>query len=62
MRVAFAEIARVPEQYPITVDDIRKLVLRHFPYVIYFVVTTRGMSVIAFMHSRRDPRRWLARR
>lgn len=44
-RVAFAEIARGPEQYPITLDDVRKLVLRHFPYVIYFVVTPRDAAV-----------------
>ena len=62
VRVAFAAIERAPEQYPIAVDDIRKVTLRRFPYVIYYVVLERGISVIAVMHGRRHPRRWQSRR
>ena len=62
VRVAFAAIERAPEQYAIAVDDIRKVTLRRFPYVIYYVVLQRGISVIAVMHGRRHPRRWQSRR
>jgi plasmid stabilization system protein ParE len=62
VRVTFAAIARGPDQYAIVVDDIRKAPLRHFPYVIYYVVLSRGVSVIAVMHGRRHPRRWQTRR
>jgi plasmid stabilization system protein ParE len=44
------------------VDDIRKCVVLHFPYVVYFVVVQRGVSVLAVMHERRDPDRWRSRR
>ena len=62
VRVMFAAIQRGPEQYPLAIDDIRKAPLRHFPYVIYYVVLARGISVIAVMHGRRHPRRWQSRR
>ena len=60
--VAFAPIERGPAQQSFAVDDVRMLPLRRFPYVVYYVGTTRGISVIAVMHSRRHPRRWQSRR
>jgi len=62
VRVAFAEIGRAPEQYPIAVDDVRKATMRRFPFVIYYVLLPRGTSEIAVMHGRRHPRRWQSRR
>jgi plasmid stabilization system protein ParE len=62
VRVAFAAIERAPEQFPIAVDDIRKFGLRRFPYIVYYVVLSRGISIIAVMHGRRHPRRWQSRR
>jgi plasmid stabilization system protein ParE len=62
VRVAFAGIERAPQQFPLALDDIRKALLPRFPYVVYFVVHSRGLSVIAVMHGRREPLRWQARR
>jgi plasmid stabilization system protein ParE len=62
VRVALAGIERAPEQYPVALDDIRKALLPRFPYVVYFVIHRRGISVLAVMHGRRDPRRWQSRR
>ena len=62
VRVTFVAITRAPEQAPLVIDDIRKLPLRRFPYVVYFVVLPRGISVLAVIHGRRDPRRWQSRR
>lgn len=62
VRVQLAAIERAPDQFPIATDDIRKAPLRRFPYVVFFVVLPRHISVIAAMHSRRNPRRWQSRR
>jgi len=62
VRVALASVERAPQQYPVAVDDIRQARLRRFPYVVYFVVLARGISVIAVMHGRRHSRRWQSRR
>ena len=62
MGVALAAIQRAPEHAPVAVDDVRKLPLRRFPYVVYFVVVPAGISVLAVIHGRRHPRRWQSRR
>ena len=61
-RVALAATQRDPAQFPVVVDDVRKSRLRRFPYVVYYVVLARHVSVIAVMHGRRHPRRWQSRR
>jgi toxin ParE1/3/4 len=56
-----AEIAAMPERYPVVRGEARRALLRRFPYGVYFVVTPGLVSVIACMHARRDPRRWQER-
>ena len=60
--VALGAIERAPEQFALAVDDIRRARLRRFPYLIYFVILPRHISVIAVIHGRRHPRRWQSRR
>ena len=62
------EVARVlevirdrPEQYPIVDDDIRKAVLRRFPYVLLYRARDSELVVISCFHTRRDPREWRRR-
>lgn len=60
--VTFAAVDRAPEQFPVALDDVRKALVRRFPYVVYFVVLPAGVVVIAVAHGRRHPRRWQSRR
>src|SRR2546430_17605888 len=55
-------VERSPEQLPIALRDIRKALVRRFPYVVYYVVLSDVISVIAIVHGRRDPGVWQARR
>jgi plasmid stabilization system protein ParE len=41
--------------------DIRKAVLRRFPYVILFRALEHEVVVIACFHGRRDPDEWRTR-
>jgi len=59
--VTLAEIARMPERYPLVRGSARRALLRRFPYSVFFVVTPDLVSVIACLHARRDPRRWQER-
>lgn len=59
--VALAEIARMPERYPVMRGRARRAILRHFPYAVFFVVRPDLVSVIACLHARRDPRHWQER-
>lgn len=58
---ALADIAAMPERYPIVHGEARRALLHRFPYGVYFVLTPGLVSVIACMHARRDPRRWQER-
>jgi len=62
VRIALAAIERAPAQFPVALDDMHRARLRRFPYLIYYVALPTGISVLAIMHGRRDPRRWQSRR
>ena len=67
VHVAFNAITENPLRFPIMHEDptepIRRARLRRFPYGVYFVWDNPNstVSVIACMHARQDPRRWLRR-
>ncbi len=58
---ALAAVARSPHQYPVVHREVRRVLLRRFPYAVYFVTRDRTVQVIACMHVRRDPRGWKTR-
>ena len=53
-----AEVARLPERFPVVYRESRRALLRRFPYAVYFVASSDLVSVVACMHARREPRRW----
>jgi len=59
--VTLAEIARMPERYPLVRGTVRRALLRRFPCAVFFVAAPDLLSVLACMHARRDPRRWQER-
>jgi plasmid stabilization system protein ParE len=58
VRETLETIERAPMQFRVERADVRKAVLRHFPYIIRFVVLDDVISVIAVFHVRRDPAIW----
>jgi plasmid stabilization system protein ParE len=54
-------VRTTPERYGVIDGDIRKAVLRRFPYVILFRVLEHEVVVIACFHGRRDPDEWCTR-
>jgi plasmid stabilization system protein ParE len=55
---AMAVIERNPEQYQIVKGQVRRAVLRRFPYGLIYVASQHEITVLACFHGRRDPRRW----
>ncbi|MCX5946665.1 MAG: hypothetical protein NTY67_00200 [Cyanobacteria bacterium] len=49
-----------PRSFPPIHGQIRRLVLRQFPYAVYFKEEGLEILVVA-LHSRQDPRRWQQR-
>jgi toxin ParE1/3/4 len=59
--VTLAEIARMPERYPLVRGSARRALLRRFPYGVFFVAGPERVIVIACLHARRDPKHWQQR-
>jgi plasmid stabilization system protein ParE len=55
-------ISANPRQFPIVYKNIRRALLRRFPYALMFVIEADGsLTVIACFHGSRDPARWQKR-
>ena len=51
-------IAEHPEALPNVDGEVRRALLRRFPYGAFFVIEAGEVAVLAVMHSARDPRNW----
>lgn len=50
------------EQFPVAHRDLRRALLKQFPYAIYFKAEADLVAVVAVLHQRRSPRIWQSRR
>lgn len=58
---AFARIADRPELFGIVAHDVRRALVRRFPYAIIYRVESERILVVAVFHTSRDPDTWQAR-
>lgn len=54
-------VAEQPGRFPAVRRDVRRALVRRFPYGVLFVVRGDAVRVIACMHARRHPRTWRPR-
>ena len=61
---ALQKAARAPLVYVEVDDDIRRVLVRRFPYAVFFVVEDDDatLTVIGVLHTSRDPDSWRERR
>jgi plasmid stabilization system protein ParE len=57
----FDRIATLPLMHQVVFADIRKAVVRRFPYCVYYRPHPDRVEVIAVFHSSRDPSIWQGR-
>ena len=50
-------ILRSPDTFPVMHRQTRRVLLRRFPYAMYYRLDGDLVIVVACMHGRRDPRR-----
>ena len=48
-------------QFPIVFGNVRRALLRRFPYSLFFVVQDETLLIIACFHASRDPSQWQKR-
>ena len=58
---AAAGILRFPHAFPQVLGDVRKAVLRRFPYSLLFLIDGEDIVVLGCFHQRQDPRSWTER-
>jgi toxin ParE1/3/4 len=62
VEAAFALITRSPDTFPKVYRDVRRVLVRKFPYAVFYTTSPEDVSVLACVHARRHPRRWQSRR
>ena len=50
-----------PTAFPIVFRQLRKLLLRRFPYAVYYEIEPEMIRIRAVLHLRQHPRRWRSR-
>jgi plasmid stabilization system protein ParE len=54
-------IRQNPFQYQAVSGQLRRVMLRRFPYGLLYVVSGREITVVTCFHGRRDPKIWQER-
>jgi plasmid stabilization system protein ParE len=54
-------ISANPRQFPVVHKNIRRALLRRFPYALMFVIDDATLTIIACFHGSRDPAHWRRR-
>ncbi len=58
---AITKITRSPLIYKKVYKDVRRVVLKRFPFSVYYLVDNDRLIVLAVLHARRDPENWKSR-
>ena len=51
-------IKQNPDSFPIAYKDVKKYVVKKFPFVIYYRIVETVIQVIAIFHTSRNPEIW----
>lgn len=57
----FRRIEDGPLQYPMVEEEVRRALLRKFPYTVYFIEEPAQIVVLAVLHCSRHPDVWRSR-
>jgi plasmid stabilization system protein ParE len=58
IEVVFDHIRRIPEAATEVAPGVRRVVVRRFPYGVFYRVDTDQIAILAVYHSKRDPKGW----
>ena len=62
VNVLVERMSHNPRQFPVVHKQIRRALMRRFPYALMFVIESDdSLTVVACFHGSRDPARWQTR-
>ena len=56
-----ALLRELPTAFPLVYRELRKLLLRRFPYAVYYAIEADVVRIRGVLHVRQHPRRWRRR-
>lgn len=62
VNTVFSRLAVSPFQFPVIEEDVRRALVRDFPYGVFFTTGANVITVLAVLHLRRHPNVWKQRR
>ena len=62
VQATLEQIEGHPESAPVVYRDIRRQLLRRFPYGLFYRLLEGQVVIVACFHAKRDPRIWGTRR
>ncbi len=61
VHAAFRQISVMPELHAVVHKDVRKALIRKFPYALFYRIRDGQIVVLAVFHVKCDPERWKSR-
>ena len=58
---AFSSITRNPQIYQVIHKNIRRALIRRFPYGVFYIIEPEHIQILAIFHMRRNPDEWKKR-
>lgn len=61
IEATLAAICERPGSFPIVHRNIRRALIRRFPFGVFYLLDESKITVLAVFHARRDPKQWQSR-
>ncbi|MCE9562265.1 MAG: type II toxin-antitoxin system RelE/ParE family toxin [Planctomycetes bacterium] len=61
IQIVFDAIALSPKMHGVVLGDVRKAVVRRFPFCVFYRAHPNQIEVVAVFHTSRDPSDWQGR-
>lgn len=59
---ALSKLKKQPSFYKKIHYDIRRIVIKRFPFGIFYLINNNSVIILAVLHARRDPSKWKSRK
>ena len=58
LRRTLEQIGQFPESSPVVRKNVRRALVRRFPYLVFYVAESTRVVILAVLHNSRDPAVW----
>lgn len=58
MDAVVCHISRSPKLFPEVYKNVRRALIRRFPFSVFYILAEEQIIVLAVLHVRKDPQRW----